>query len=214
MKRGFRLLLSLGLFAAGLGVIAGPASAQQTIIDQWSGVQAPAAPTLKEVTVDPATTALLVLDFVKQTCNEQVRPRCIADLPNVKQLLTEARAKNMLVVYSIIGSAAPSDIRPELAPTGNEPIVQAPPDKFLNSDLEKLLKDRGIKTVIVTGTAAHGVVLHTGDEAVFHGFKVIVPVDAIAAENTYIEQYVVYNFANAPGVAQNTTLTRVGMIKF
>jgi nicotinamidase-related amidase len=195
-------------------VTSATASAQQTIIDQWASVQAPAAPTLKEVTVDPATTALLLLDFVKQTCNEQVRPRCVANLPNVKQLLAEARAKNMLVVYSIIGGATPGDIRPELAPTGNEPVVQAGPDKFLNSDLEKILKDRGVKTVIVTGTAAHGVVLHTGDEAVFRGFKVIVPVDAIAAENTYVEQYVVYNFANGPVVAGATTLTRVSMIKF
>jgi hypothetical protein len=46
----------------------------QTIIDDWSKVQAPKPPELKAVTVDPKTTALLVLDLVKQTCNNERRP--------------------------------------------------------------------------------------------------------------------------------------------
>ena len=37
-----------------------PASAQ-TIVDDWSKVQAPKPPELKTVTLDPKTTALLVL---------------------------------------------------------------------------------------------------------------------------------------------------------
>ena len=39
-------------------------------------VKAPAAPALKPVTVDPKTTALLMLDFMKQNCGK--RPRCVA----------------------------------------------------------------------------------------------------------------------------------------
>lgn len=45
-------------------VYVAPASAQ-TIIDEWQSIQAPPAPTLKAVTVDPKTTALLVLDIIK-----------------------------------------------------------------------------------------------------------------------------------------------------
>jgi len=209
MKRG---LLGLAILAAISAAMPGGALAQQTIIDDWSSVKAPPAPALKEVTVDTGTTALLLLDFVKQACGP--RPRCIASLPVAKQLLAEARAKNMLVVYSFVFGGTMADTLPEVAPTGKEPAVQAGPDKFLNTDLEKILKDHGIKTVIVAGTAAHGAVLHTADEAVFRGFGVILPVDAMSAENTYIEQYVAYNFTSAPRVAAATTLTRVGMIKF
>ena len=60
------------------------------------------APELKAVTIDPKTTALLMLDLIKQTCNQERRPRCLASVPKAKKLLTEARAKDMLVVYSII----------------------------------------------------------------------------------------------------------------
>ena len=36
------------------------------------------------------------------------------------------------------------------------------PDKFIGSDLEKTLKDKGIKTVVAMGTQAQTSVLHTG----------------------------------------------------
>jgi len=210
------LRLRSGLFAfftLAAVALAAPAVAQQTIIDEWPDIKAPPAPALKEVTVDPKTTALLMLDFVKQTCNAQRRPRCLATLPAAKQLMADARAKNMLVVHSLVAGSAIGDTLPEVAPTGDEPFVQSGPDKFLNTDLEKILRDHGIKTVIVAGTAAHGVVLHTAAGAVFRGFTVIVPVDTMSAESPYIEQYVAYDLASAPVVSAGTTLTRLSMIK-
>jgi hypothetical protein len=69
-----------------------PASAQ-TIVDEWATVQAPKPPELKPVTLDPKTTALLVLDFVKQTCNAERRPRCLTSVPKVQALLKLAREK-------------------------------------------------------------------------------------------------------------------------
>ena len=38
------------------------------IVDEWASVKPPAAPALKPVTVDPKTTALLMLDFMNQNC--------------------------------------------------------------------------------------------------------------------------------------------------
>lgn len=212
MPARLRQLLPLAAFALVLGApIAAPA---QTIIDQWSSVTAPPAPELKPVTIDPTTTALLMLDLVKQSCNQDHRPRCLASLPKVKTLLAEARAKNMLVVYTITGTSAIGDTLPDVAPTGNEPVVQGAVDKFANTNLAQILKDKNITTVIVVGTAAHGAVLYTGSSAVTHGLKVIVPVDGISAENPYIEQYVTYNFANAPLISKGTTLTSIDMLKF
>ncbi len=209
-----RRFRQLSLFAACILLATPVASSAQTIIDEWSSVKAPPAPELKEITIDPKTTALLMLDLVKQTCNEKVRPRCPATLPAAKQLLNDARAKNVLVVYGIVtGSIA--DTVADVAPNGKEPVVQSGPDKFLNTDLEKILKDNGIQTVIVAGTAANGAVLHTASEAVLRGFKAVVPVDTMSADNAYIEQYVAYHFIAARGgIAAGTTLTRVSMIKY
>src|SRR4030043_1926225 len=128
----------------------------QTIIDEWNAVKVPPAPELKTVKIDPNVTALLMLDFNKQTCNAERRPRCIASIPKVQKLLTEARAKGVPVVYSLSAGAIPSDIAKELAPQGGEPIVTSGPDKFHGTELEKILKERNVKTVIITGSCTQG----------------------------------------------------------
>ncbi len=88
------------------------------------------------------------------------------------------------------------------------------PDKFLGTDLEKIIKKNGIKTVIVTGTAAHGAVLYTASGAALRGTQVVVAVDGISAENPYAEQYTVWHLKNAPRVSSPVTLTRTTSIQF
>ncbi len=186
----------------------------QTIIDQWSSVTAPPPPPLKAVMIDKSTTALLMLDFNEQTCNPQRRPRCIASIPKVKTLLTAARTAGVPVVFSISGGSKPADIAKDLAPTANEPLISSGVDKFSGTDLEKILKDKGTKTVIVVGTAAHGAVLYTASGAAIRGMKVIVPVDGISAENTYVEQYVVWHLVNVPVIGPAFTLTTIDQVTF
>jgi len=142
-----------------LAMLAQPSLLAQNIIDEWQNVKAPPAPELKPVTVDPKATALLMLDFNKQTCNAEHRPHCIASIPKVHKLLAEARARGVFVVYSLSAGATPADIAKELTPQGGEPIVTAGPDKFLGTDLEKILKEKNVKTVIVVGTAVYGLEL-------------------------------------------------------
>ena len=216
MGRRRRVFLVEGLTLASVLVFltSGISLAQtKTIIDEWAIVQAPKPPELKPVTLDPKTTALLVLDFVKQTCNTERRPRCLDSVPKVQALLKQARAKGVTVIHSTTTAATPADIAKELTPLEGEPIVKASADKFFKTDLEKILSEKGIKTVVVVGTAAQGAVLNTASQAAFRGLQVIVPVDGMSAENTYFEQYTIYHLANAPGVGQQVTLTKIDIIK-
>jgi hypothetical protein len=52
------------------------------------------------------------------------RPRCVASVPNMKQLHDEARAHNMVVWYSLVGlngKATPDDIMdPAIKPRAGE----------------------------------------------------------------------------------------------
>jgi nicotinamidase-related amidase len=201
--------------AAALATCLAAQSAQAaTIIDEWASVKAPPPPALHAVTVDPKTTALLMLDFNKQTCNMQRRPRCIASLPQVEKLLNEARAAGAMVAYSLGGGGVEADIAKEVAPTKDEHIVSSGVDKFRNTDLDKILKDKGIKTVIVAGTATHGSVIYTASTAAMLGFKVIVPVDGVSGDTPYVEQYVVWHLVNAPIISNSVTLTSIGELKF
>lgn len=213
-----RHLLPLAALAAVL-VYAAPAPAQ-TIIDEWASVKAPPAPELKPVTVDPKTTALMVMDLVKQFCNEKNRPRCIASIPKIEKLLAAARAKGVMVIYTTVPPVPIADTLPAIAPKGNEPVVTAWVDKFILVDkdtgLEKMLKDKGITTIIAVGTAAHGAGLYTTGAASLRGFNVIVPVDGVSGDgqDTYIEQAVAFILTHAPIVSPKITLTRIDMIKF
>ena len=186
----------------------------QTIIDEWNTVKVPPAPELKPVKIDPKVTALLMLDFNKQTCNAERRPRCIASIPKVQKLLTDARTKGVSVIHSVSAGSALADIAKELAPLTGEPVVSSGPDKFLGTDLEKILKEKGVKTVIAVGTASHGAVLYTASGAALRGMQVIVPVDGISAENTYAEQYVAWHLLNAPRISTLVTLTKIDLIGY
>ena len=207
-----RAIITAATIAVALsGAALGPACAAN-IVDEWASVKAPPVPELKPVTVDPKTTALLMLDFMKQNCGQ--RPRCVATLPAMKKLLGEARAAKATVVYSIIANSTIADVLPDVAAMAGEPSVQSGPDKFMRTDLEKILKDKGITTVIVTGTSANGAVLYTASGAVFRGMNVIVPVDGMSAVDPYAEYSTVFTFMNAPQVSAKTTLSRSDMITF
>lgn len=185
----------------------------QTVVEEWQSVKPPPPPELKPVTLDPKSTALLMLDFTQQICGP--RPRCVATLPKVQKLAAAARANNVLVVHSLAGQMTPADILGDVAPQGDEPSVRSGANKFLRTDLEKILKDRGVATVIVTGTAAHGAVLNTAAAAALLGLKVILPVDGMSASDAYPEQYTAWHLANAPGgIGPQVTLTKTDLIKF
>ena len=196
----------------------------ETVIDEWQNIKAPPAPELKSVTIEPKTTALLMIDIIKQTCNMQRRPRCVAAIPNIKKLLDEARAKGVFVIYALFPSPSPatfpdpkiSDYVPELAPKGDEPVVTAFVDKFMLGDkdtgLQKLLKDKGITTLVPVGVASHNGVLFTSVLAALRGFKVVVPVDGMAGNNAYEDQATDYILTSS--IVYKVTLTSIGMMKF
>jgi len=194
-------------------IIGGSAVQAQTIIDEWDTVKAPEAPVLKPVTLNAKTMALLLLDFNRQVCNSDRRPRCIASIPKMAHLLALAREKGVSVVYSITSGAKPDDIARELAPLPGEPVVQSGPDKFLGTPLDKILKNKGVRILLVTGTTAQGAVLYTASAAAFRGYRVIVPVDGMSAENLYAEKVTAWLLVNAPRLSAAGTLTKIDLIR-
>jgi nicotinamidase-related amidase len=192
-----------------------PAQAQ-TIVDEWTAAKLPPPPQLKPVTVDAKETALLVMDFTNQTCSRERRPRCANAVAKVQKLVAEARAKGAFVVYSVAvpGSTA-ADILKDLTPAAGEPVLPPlGPDKFINSDLEKTLKDKGIKTVIAIGTQAQTSVLHTAGAAALRGFKVVVPVDGMSSDDLFPELYTAWHLANAARIMNQVTLTKIDMVGY
>ena len=188
----------------------------QTIVDEWSTAKLPAPPQLKPAKVDAKQSALLVMDFTTQTCSSERRPRCAVSVPKVAKLVASARAGGTLVIFSIAGSGAtPASIVKELGPAPGETILPAlGPDKFIGSDLEQMLKARGIRTVVAVGTQAQTSVLHTAGAAALRGFTVVVPVDGMSSDDVFPELYTAWHLSTASRIADKVTLTTIDMVSF
>ena len=198
-------------------ISAATAAAQaQTLIEEWGTAKFPAPPPLKPAKIDARETALLVMDFTKQTCTPERRKRCADSEAKVRTFVIEARAKGATIIYSVaVPNSVPADILPELAPAAGETVLPPlGPDKFINSDLEKTLKDKGIKTVVAMGTQAQTSVLHTSATAALKGFKVIVPVDGMSGDEVFPELYTAWHLTTAARISSNVTLTKFDMIGF
>ena len=210
----FRHMLLASILGA--AVMASPAARAQGVLDDWGSVKTPPAPALKPAVIDPKTTALMLFDFTTQTCSQERRPRCAASMPKMKKLLEDARARGMFVVYSVaLANTGEKDMMPEIAPKAGEPILPPlGPDKFLNSDFEKMLKDKGVQTIILNGTAAQSTVLHTGGAAALRGFNVVVPIEGMSSNDAFPELYTAYHLTTAARIDAKVTLTRVDMISY
>jgi nicotinamidase-related amidase len=209
-----RLVCIVCAFVWGVSIMTPARAEERTIVDEWNSVEVPPAPELKAVTLDPKISAILVLDILQQNCTAARRPRCAASVPRIRRLLDKGRDKAVVVAYSLFPRAVASDILAEVAPRAGEPVVTTGPDKFLGTELEKLLRDKGVKTVVIVGSAAHGAVLHTAGAAAFRGFEVVVPVDGMSADTTYAEQYTTWHLANAPILGKHVRLTRCDLVLF
>ena len=184
----------------------------QDLMETWHEIAAPEAPELNPVPVDPTRTALLILDLQQNNCNAERRPRCVNAVPGIRKLIEWARSNSLRIVYSLTSKAGTADILEDVAPLANDHVVKSSVDKFFDTDLEDHLKQAGIDTVIIVGTAAEGAVLHTTAGACMRGFNVVVPVDGLSSSTLYAEQYTVWHLANSPGTKKRTLLTRMNMI--
>lgn len=190
-------------------------AATSPVTDAWNDVEAPPPPPLQAVSIDPKTSALLLLDFLGEVCTER-RPRAAAALPKIQSFLAKARHLGMLVVHTTTrkGLADGSDLAAPIRPINGEKVYQAPFNKFHGNDLDEYLKGCGIKTLVLAGTSPNGCLLFTVAGAVLNGYRAIVPIDGMPAATLYQEQFVAWEFVNGPGFRETTELSSFDMISF
>jgi nicotinamidase-related amidase len=141
--------------------------------------------------------AVIVVDLQKDNVGGFCRPI----IPNVKLLLREARGKRIPVIFAC-DSRYPDDflftksghplrtirgtegvrVIEELEPGATDIIVEKRMlSAFFGTDLDFTLRQKGIKTLIVTGVATWACVLKTVFDAAELGYEVIVPADCCAS---------------------------------
>jgi len=211
------VLLTSGLILALCG---GAAQAQSTAKPSMT-LQMPALPDPVRVVLKPATTALLVLDYVDPICSSQ--PKCKGGmLPAVTPFMAQARKAGVVVAYGTREQNMSKWLK-EVAPTPSDiKIINTAQDRFYNTDLDKALKAKGIKTLIMVGWKVSGSVTYTSVGAMAHDYTVVIPVDTTSAGSDYETTIGFYNvlnsgnanLANEPLKPKATTLSRTDMITF
>jgi len=165
-------------------------------------VKVPEYETVDRVEVDPAYTALVVVDMQNDFVDPEGALFVSASrktIPAIKRLLALARETEMTVCFTqdwhtpddpefaIWGSHAVADtwgseIIPEFALREGEVVIHKQQyDAFFGTDLAQILRERGIRDVIICGTVANICVHYTAASAALRGYRVILPTDAISA---------------------------------
>ena len=184
-------------------------------------LQMPATPDPARVTLDPKTTALIVLDYVEDICIKQ--PSCKGQmLPAMIPFLERVRTAGLVVAYGTRERNMNHWLK-EVAPTASDiKIFNTAQDRFYNTDLDKILKAKGIKTLIMVGWKISGSVTYTSVGAMVRDYTVVIPVDTTSAGSGYETTIGFYNvlnsgnanLANEPLKPKAVTLTRTDMISF
>ena len=160
---------------------------------------------MSALSLDPRTTALVVIDLQKGIAAGHLVPHPAADVvAHAAALARRCRERGVLVVLVHVdpgpgGALFPmpqadrprpafspppdfADFVPELAPTPSDAVVlKHQPNAFYATDLEVHLARRGIRTIVLCGVATNLGVEATARAAHERGFEQVFVEDAMAA---------------------------------
>jgi nicotinamidase-related amidase len=156
----------------------------------------------ERVVLDPATTALVVVDmqndFVSAGGALQV-PDAAATVPVIAGLVRRFRAAGGRLVFTqdthragdpefaiwpvhaVEGSLGWEIVEP-LAPLPDDTVLTKPRyDAFYGTPLDHLLRQWGVTTLVICGTVANICVHYTAASAALRWYDVVIPRDAVSA---------------------------------
>jgi nicotinamidase-related amidase len=157
----------------------------------------------------PPRRAVLVCDMIRDhlTPGRPLEvPRARAIVPALVERIASARSSGVPIVY-VLDRHAPDDpdldewgahaiegsegaeVWPDLAPAAGDRVVTKPSySGFHGSDLERVLDDLAVDTLVVTGCATEVQLLATATDALQRGFALEVPEDTQAGTNETAEK--------------------------
>src|SRR3954453_22540077 len=160
--------------------------------------------------IDPAGTAMIVVDmqndFVAAGAAMET-PAARAMVPKLAEALKICRSAGIRVIYTahvhrrdgsdmglfddmhppianraaLVDGTPGVDIYPELAPQPGEHVIKKHRySGFFGTDLDIILREWGIETVIISGTTTENCCLATARDAMFRNYRVVFLSDATA----------------------------------
>lgn len=165
-------------------------------------MEIPEIPWAEGVEIPARKSAVLVVDMQNDFVHEKGAlrvPAAAATVEPIRALLAKARAAGATVIFTqdwhapddpefrvwpphCVAGTWGAEIVAELAPQQGEPMVHKTTyDPFYQTDLEEILRARGIEHLVIVGTVANICVLHAAGSAALRGLKLIIPKDCVSA---------------------------------
>ncbi|UCH90012.1 MAG: isochorismatase family protein [Thermoplasmata archaeon] len=156
---------------------------------------------------DLRSSALMVIDIQKFFIEESSHaclPSAKMIIPNLNRLITAYTTRSLPVIFTRYAVAEgedqgvmarwwrdiikegtdPAELYPELVVPENSPVIRKPTyDSFHNTDLKKILAEKNISTVVITGVMTHLCCETTARAAFVNGFYVYFVIDGNATMN-------------------------------
>jgi ureidoacrylate peracid hydrolase len=166
-----------------------------------------------EFDIDPSCTALIVVDMQNYFVNKNAYlwgSNPLKMLSKVKDFINTCRNLGIKIIYSaqvhhpnnldrglmsvfsgpnIIEGTKDAEIYPEFSPKAEDKIVyKHRPSAFYQTDLDLILRNLGIESIIICGTATNICCESTARDAFFRDYKVIFLSDLNFTDNKVVHE--------------------------
>ena len=164
-------------------------------------------------------TAVIVVDMINDFVTGVFKSdRAAKIIPNIKALLDYTRKQKVPIVYATdahlpnvdpefdvwgshaVAGSRGAEIIDELKPhKGDFRVLKRKYSAFQGTDLDQLLRELKIDTVILTGVVTDICIQHTAADAFFRGYKIIVPRDCVEAVDAKTQEEAIRYIKKAYG---------------
>lgn len=153
-------------------------------------------------------TAVVVVDMINDFVTGALKSeRALKIIPNVKRLLDFVRRERIPIIYAsdahlpnvdkefgvwpphAVAGSWGAQIVNELKPKkGDYTIQKRKYSAFQGTDLDQLLRDLKVDTLIMVGLVTDICIQHTAADAFFRGYRIIVPQDCVEASSAQVQR--------------------------
>lgn len=146
--------------------------------------------------------AVIIIDMLEDFVHGALaNARSLRIIPDIARLADDARARGWPVVFSndahlpgdpeervwgphALAGTPGARVIPELAPQAGDLVLpKRHYSSFYETGLDGFLRQNGVDTVVLTGQHTHICVQHTAADAMYRGYRIVVPPDAVEASS-------------------------------
>ena len=170
------------------------------------------------ITLRAEKSAVLVLDGSVRWGNPELPCHQLA--PGMRRFLDRAREAGLPIIYTVSyqrKGTPEGEVYSGLGRKTSEPVIYPDSfDKFTGGELQTYLGFYGVESLIITGYRSNICVLHTATTAARERkYRVVIPIDGMAALSKYEQDYTLLHFTVLPKQAAKLfAFTTLEMISF